>query len=99
MIDSVIRGFYCMTVKTCIKGGCNARTYELKVLGIDDEMAMCVRKNGYMDSGRSGAFATVLYSADTMHKANSERLKCTWSFTPHDRLYNSNVLCCSDLWV
>ena len=43
--------FYYNAIDECIRLGCNAITYDLILPGIEDEMGLCVWKNGHVDSG------------------------------------------------
>ena len=43
-------------------GGYNAVTYELELLGIDDEMVVCVWKDGHVDSGSTRSICDCLAS-------------------------------------
>ena len=43
--------FYYNAIDECIRLGCNAITYDLILPGIEDEMAICIWKNGHVDSG------------------------------------------------
>ena len=43
--------FYRKAVERCIADGCNAITYELELPGIGDEMAVCIWRDGHVDSG------------------------------------------------
>ena len=45
-----------------IAGGYNAVTYELELPGIDDEMAVCVWKDGHVDSGSTRSICDCLAS-------------------------------------
>lgn len=45
-----------------IAGGYNAVTYELELPGIDDEMAVCVWKDGHVDSGSMRSICDCLAS-------------------------------------
>ena len=53
---------YRKAVEECITGNCNAITYELELPGIDDEMAICVWKNGHVDSGSMRSICDCLAS-------------------------------------
>ena len=54
--------FYCKAMDACIAGGCNAITYELELPGIDDEMAICVWRDGHVDSGSMRSICDCLAS-------------------------------------
>ena len=43
--------FYHKAVEACGRMGCEAATYELLLPGIEDEMGLCIRKDGRVDSG------------------------------------------------
>ena len=43
--------FYRQAVEACQNGGYNAATYELVLQGIEDEMGLCIWKDGHVDSG------------------------------------------------
>ena len=43
--------FYYNAIDECIRLSCNAITYDLILPGIEDEMGLCVWKNGHVDSG------------------------------------------------
>ena len=43
--------FYHKAIEACVRGGCKAITYEMILPGIDEEMALCVWKDGRVDSG------------------------------------------------
>ena len=43
--------FYHKAVEACGMMGCEAATYELILPGIEDEMGICIRKDGRVDSG------------------------------------------------
>ena len=43
--------FYKNAIQSCIEMGCNAVTYEMALPGIDEEMAVCIWKDGRVDSG------------------------------------------------
>ena len=43
--------FYHKAVEACGRMGCEAATYELILPGIEDEMGICIRKDGRVDSG------------------------------------------------
>ena len=54
--------FYRKAVEECKTGRCNAITYELELPGIDDEMAVCVWKDGHVDSGSMRSICDYLAS-------------------------------------
>lgn len=54
--------FYRKAVEQCRTGGYNAVTYELELPGIDDEMALCVWKDGHVDSGSMRSICDCLAS-------------------------------------
>ena len=54
--------FYRKAMDACIAGGCNAITYELELPGIDDEMAICVWRDGHVDSGSMRSICDCLAS-------------------------------------
>ena len=43
--------FYRRAVEECVKGGCNAVTYELELPGIDGDFMIAFWKDGHVDSG------------------------------------------------
>ena len=43
--------FYHKAVEACHTGGYNAATYDLVLPGIEDEMGLCIWKDGRVDSG------------------------------------------------
>lgn len=43
--------FYYNAIDECVCLGCNAITYELLLPGIEEEMGLCVWKDGHVDSG------------------------------------------------
>ena len=43
--------FYHKAVEACKRGGYNAVTYDLVLPGIEDEMGLCIWKDGHVDSG------------------------------------------------
>jgi len=43
--------FYHKAVEACKSGGYNAATYDLFLPGIEDEMGLCIWKDGHVDSG------------------------------------------------
>lgn len=43
--------FYHKAVEACKRGGYNAATYDLVLPGIEDEMGLCIWKDGHVDSG------------------------------------------------
>ena len=43
--------FYYNAIDECVRLGCNAITYELLLPGIEEEMGLCVWKDGHVDSG------------------------------------------------
>ena len=43
--------FYRKAVEACHTGGYNAATYDLILPGIEDEMGLCIWKDGHVDSG------------------------------------------------
>ena len=47
-------------VEACIKGGCNAITYELELPGIDGEFMIAIWKDGHVDSGSAERILQVL---------------------------------------
>ena len=54
--------FYHKAVEECITGRCNAITYELELPDIDDEMAICVWRDGHVDSGSMRSICDCLAS-------------------------------------
>ena len=43
--------FYYNAIDECIRIGCNAITFDLILPGIEEEMGLCVWKDGHVDSG------------------------------------------------
>ena len=43
--------FYKKAIRSCKDMGCNAATYEMALPGIEEEMAVCIWKDGRVDSG------------------------------------------------
>ena len=60
--EPVSMDFYRRAVEQCRAGGYNAVTYELELPGIDDEMAVCVWKDGHVDSGSMRSICDCLAS-------------------------------------
>jgi hypothetical protein len=58
--ELVSMDFYHRAVEACIKGGCNAITYELELPGIDGEFMIAIWKSGHMDSGSADRILQVL---------------------------------------
>ncbi len=49
--EPVSMDFYRRAVDQCVKGGCNAITYELELPGIEGEFMIAFRRDGHVDSG------------------------------------------------
>ena len=47
-------------INACIRMGCNAITYAIRLPGIDEEMAIAIHRNGHIDSGSAEAIARIL---------------------------------------
>ena len=47
----VTMDFYHKAVDQCIRGGCNAVTYELELPGIDGDFQIAIWRDGHVDSG------------------------------------------------
>lgn len=58
--EPVSMDFYRRAVEACIKGGCNAITYELELPGIDGEFMIAIWKSGHVDSGSAERILQVL---------------------------------------
>ena len=58
--EPVSMDFYRRAVEACIKGGCNAITYELELPGIDGEFMIAIWKSGHVDSGSAECILQVL---------------------------------------
>ena len=58
--EPVSMDFYRRAVEACIKGGCNAITYELELPGIDGEFMIAIWKSGHVDSGSADRILQVL---------------------------------------
>lgn len=58
--ETVSMDFYRRAVEACIKGGCNAITYELELPGIDGEFMIAIWKDGHVDSGSAERILQVL---------------------------------------
>ena len=54
--------FYYNAIDECIRLGCNAITYDMILPGIEDEMGLCVWKNGHVDSGSMRSICDCLAS-------------------------------------
>lgn len=58
--EPVSMDFYRRAVEACIKGGCNAITYELELPGIDGEFMIAIWKSGHVDNGSAERILQVL---------------------------------------
>ena len=58
--EPVSMDFYRRAMEACIKGGCNAITYELELPGIDGEFMIAIWKSGHVDSGSAERILQVL---------------------------------------
>ena len=47
-------------INACIRMGANAITYEMTLPGIDEPMAICIHRNGHIDSGSQETIQRVL---------------------------------------
>ena len=47
-------------INACIRMGVNAITYEMTLPGIDEPMAICIHRNGHIDSGSEESIRRVL---------------------------------------
>lgn len=50
-LTPLTEAFYHKAVEACQAGGYNAATYDLVLPGIEDEMGLCIWKDGHVDSG------------------------------------------------
>lgn len=58
--EPVSMEFYRRAVEACVKGGCNAITYELELPGIEGEFMIAIWKSGHVDSGSAERILQVL---------------------------------------
>ena len=47
-------------INACIRMGCNAITYAMRLPGIEEELAIAIWRNGHIDSGSADTIARVL---------------------------------------
>ena len=47
-------------INACIRMGCNAITYAMKIPGIHEELSIAIWKNGHIDSGSTETIKRVL---------------------------------------